>query len=108
MKRVQALQPLGRDQPFRWQWMLMYICTTTGRSLARFSLVIAETSGLTWSFLQLTQGNPLKRNFVHVNDLVSCMLAALDNPAAKQQKFNVCMDEPVDYVRIVQTPPFRS
>ncbi len=41
MKRVQALQPLGRDQPFRWQWMLMYICTTTGRSLARFSLVIA-------------------------------------------------------------------
>ena len=25
------------------------------------------------------------------------MLAALGNPAAKQSKFNVCMDEPVDY-----------
>ena len=50
------------------------------------------------AYLCLQQGNPLKRNFVHVDDLVSCMLAALDNPAAKQQKFNVCMDEPVDYV----------
>ena len=25
------------------------------------------------------------------------MLSALGNPAAKQSKFNVCMDEPVDY-----------
>lgn len=50
----------------------------------------------------------MKRNFVHVNDLVSCMLAALDNPAAKQQKFNVCMDEPVDYVRIASSHPFTA
>jgi UDP-glucose 4-epimerase len=42
-------------------------------------------------------GKPVKRNFVHVEDLVSAMLAALDNPAARQQTFNVCMDEPVDY-----------
>jgi UDP-glucose 4-epimerase len=33
---------------------------------------------------------------VHVNDLASAMLAALGHPKAKQQKFNICMDEPVD------------
>ena len=40
---------------------------------------------------------PVKRNFVHVDDLVSAMLLALDHPKAKQQLFNICMDEPVDY-----------
>ncbi len=42
-------------------------------------------------------GSPLKRNFVHVSDLVSAILAALDNPQARQQLFNIAMDEPVDY-----------
>ena len=42
-------------------------------------------------------GKPLKRNFVHVDDLVAAMLAALDNPRARQQLFNICMDMPVDY-----------
>ena len=42
-------------------------------------------------------GRPLKRNFVHVDDLVSAILAALDNPRATRQLFNICMDEPVDY-----------
>ena len=42
-------------------------------------------------------GNPVKRNFVHVDDLVSALLLAIDNPRARQQLFNVCMDEPVDY-----------
>ena len=42
-------------------------------------------------------GQPLKRNFVHVDDLVSAILCALDHPQAKGQTFNVCMDEPVDY-----------
>lgn len=42
-------------------------------------------------------GQAVKRNFVHVNDLVSSMLLAIDNPQARQQTFNVCMDEPVDY-----------
>ena len=42
-------------------------------------------------------GNPLKRNFVHVEDLVDAILAALDNPAARNKLYNVCMDEPVDY-----------
>jgi nucleoside-diphosphate-sugar epimerase len=40
---------------------------------------------------------PVKRNFVHVDDLVSAILAAIDHPKAHQQLFNICMDEPVDY-----------
>ena len=43
------------------------------------------------------QGQPVKRNFVHVDDLVSAILLALDHPRASQQTFNICMDEPVDY-----------
>lgn len=43
------------------------------------------------------EGRPVKRNFVHVDDLSSSILAALDHPGARQQMFNICMDEPVDY-----------
>jgi nucleoside-diphosphate-sugar epimerase len=42
-------------------------------------------------------GRPLKRNFIHVDDLVEAMIAAIDHPAARQQLFNVGMTEPVDY-----------
>jgi nucleoside-diphosphate-sugar epimerase len=42
-------------------------------------------------------GQPLKRNFVHVSDLASAILAALDNPQARQQPFNIAMTRPVDY-----------
>jgi len=42
-------------------------------------------------------GRPVKRNFVHVSDLVESMIVALGHPNARQQTFNVCMDEPVDY-----------
>jgi nucleoside-diphosphate-sugar epimerase len=42
-------------------------------------------------------GRPVKRNFVHIHDLVSAILHAIDNPRASQQTFNICMDEPVDY-----------
>jgi nucleoside-diphosphate-sugar epimerase len=44
-----------------------------------------------------TEGHALKRNFVHVKDLVSAMLAAIDHPAARQQLFNVAMTQPADY-----------
>jgi UDP-glucose 4-epimerase len=47
--------------------------------------------------LRDADGRPLKRNFVHVDDLVAAILAALDNPRAERQLFNVCMDRPVDY-----------
>jgi UDP-glucose 4-epimerase len=42
-------------------------------------------------------GQPVKRNFVHVCDLVDAILLALDAPRARQQLMNVCMDEPLDY-----------
>jgi len=42
-------------------------------------------------------GVPVKRNFVHVDDLVDAIVTALGHPKACQQRFNVCMDEPVDY-----------
>jgi nucleoside-diphosphate-sugar epimerase len=43
------------------------------------------------------ESRPLQRNFVHVDDLVSAILAAIDNPQTKGELFNICMDEPVDY-----------
>jgi nucleoside-diphosphate-sugar epimerase len=43
---------------------------------------------------------PLKRNFIHVSDLVSAILLALDNPAANGELFNVAMDVPVDYASV--------
>lgn len=42
-------------------------------------------------------GQPMRRNYVHVNDLVEAILKAIDNPQARWQTFNICMDEPVDY-----------
>lgn len=47
--------------------------------------------------LRDADGRPLKRNFVHVDDLVSAILAAIDNPRARQQLFNISMDRPVCY-----------
>jgi nucleoside-diphosphate-sugar epimerase len=45
-------------------------------------------------------GRPIKRNFVHVDDVVEAILAALDRPAARQELFNIAMDEPVDYAEV--------
>ena len=42
-------------------------------------------------------GQPVKRNFVHVEDLIGAILRSIDHPKARQQTFNICMDEPVDY-----------
>ena len=42
-------------------------------------------------------GSPVKRNFVHVSDLVEAIVAAVYHEAAAGETFNVCMDEPVDY-----------
>jgi UDP-glucose 4-epimerase len=47
--------------------------------------------------LQEEDGTPLKRNFVHVDDLVEAIVAALVAPAARQRLYNIAMDEPVDY-----------
>jgi UDP-glucose 4-epimerase len=45
-------------------------------------------------------GKAVQRNFVHVSDLVDAVLLALDHPKARQQTFNICMDEPVDYQQV--------
>lgn len=42
-------------------------------------------------------GQPVKRNFVHVEDVVSALMLAIDHPRARQQLFNISMDEPIDY-----------
>jgi len=45
-------------------------------------------------------GEAVKRNFVHVSDLVEAVLLAMDHPKARQQTLNICMDEPVDYQQV--------
>lgn len=47
-------------------------------------------------------GEPVLRNFVHVEDLVSALLVALDHPKSHQETFNICMDEPVSYRRVAE------
>ncbi|HEY4815835.1 MAG TPA: NAD(P)-dependent oxidoreductase [Candidatus Acidoferrum sp.] len=42
-------------------------------------------------------GQPVRRNFVHVTDLLDAILLALDHPGALGHVFNISMDEPVDY-----------
>lgn len=49
-----------------------------------------------------SDGQPVKRNFVHVEDLASALLLALDHPKARQQTFNICMNEPVDYRKLAE------
>jgi nucleoside-diphosphate-sugar epimerase len=47
-------------------------------------------------------GVPVKRNFVHVEDVVSAILTALDHAGAHQETFNICMDQPVDYAEVAR------
>ena len=47
-------------------------------------------------------GLPIKRNFVHVDDLVSAIMIALNHPRARQETFNICMNEPVDYAEVAR------
>jgi UDP-glucose 4-epimerase len=71
------------------------------------SMVTAEkaeacrTNG-TIPLLRDADGVPLKRNFVHVEDLVSAILKALHAPQARQRLYNIAMDEPVDYAEVAR------
>ncbi|HYE04184.1 MAG TPA: NAD(P)-dependent oxidoreductase [Planctomycetota bacterium] len=47
-------------------------------------------------------GEPVMRGFVHVSDLAAATAIALDHPKARQQTFNIGMDEPVDYRRAAE------
>lgn len=42
-------------------------------------------------------GTPLKRNFVHLDDLVSAIALAIGNNKIKGKTLNISMDEPIDY-----------
>ena len=51
-------------------------------------------------YASLTQFLPAEArssNFVHVEDLVNAILRVLDQPKARRETFNICVDEPVDY-----------
>lgn len=48
------------------------------------------------------EGEAIYRNFVHLSDLVSAILIALDNPAVAQETFNICMDEPIHYRKVAE------
>jgi nucleoside-diphosphate-sugar epimerase len=43
------------------------------------------------------EGQPLKRSFIHVDDLVRAIIASIDNEKAFGELFNIAMSEPVDY-----------
>jgi UDP-glucose 4-epimerase len=47
--------------------------------------------------LRDADGKPLKRNFVHVDDLTDALLLALDNPVTRGRTYNIAMNDPVDY-----------
>ena len=45
-------------------------------------------------------GTPVRRNFVHVDDLVDAIVRALTAEPARQRLYNICMNEPVDYAQV--------
>lgn len=48
------------------------------------------------------EGNAIRRNFVHVSDLVNAIGISIDHPKAKQQLFHICMSRPVDYGEVAE------
>ncbi|UOY04919.1 NAD(P)-dependent oxidoreductase [Muricauda sp. SCSIO 64092] len=47
-------------------------------------------------------GKPLKRNFIHVSDLIRAISKVWDNPQAHGELFNIAMDGPLDYDEATQ------
>ena len=41
---------------------------------------------------------PLKRNFIHINDLTQAIMLALDHPNTSGELINIAMEEPFDYL----------
>lgn len=50
--------------------------------------------------LQDRDGIAIRRNFVHVTDLVAAICLALTAPVARQRLYNIAMDAPVDYAEV--------
>ena len=66
------------------------------------TMVPPEVAARAWAegavpLLRDADGRPLKRNFVHVDDLTAALVLALDNPVTRGRTYNIAMDEPVDY-----------
>lgn len=80
---------LGPDQFGGPEWSEL----VAEADLARFREIEAVP------FMRDQSGDPLMRNFVHVDDLVSAILSALGNPRANGELFNITMNEPVNYKR---------
>lgn len=59
-----------------------------------------------------SEGKAIDRNMIQLEDLVKAIKMAIDHPKAKQQLFNISMDEPVNYGKaaeyISQTRGFSS
>jgi nucleoside-diphosphate-sugar epimerase len=47
-------------------------------------------------------GAPMKRNFIHLDDLIEAIIIALHADGAAGKTFNICMDEPVDYAETAE------
>jgi nucleoside-diphosphate-sugar epimerase len=80
----------GADRFGGPDWSTMVTQTELARAL--------ETGAV--PLLMESDGTPLKRNFVHVDDLVEAIVIALSAKAARQRLFNIAMDEPVDYAAV--------
>ena len=52
--------------------------------------------------LRDAKGMPLKRNFVHVDDLVEAITLAMDRHDIGGRLFNICMDRPVVYGEVAE------
>lgn len=48
------------------------------------------------------RGQPLRRSFIHVDDIVRAILMSIDNERAFGELFNIAMNEPVDYGQVSQ------
>jgi len=60
---------------------------------------LARKYSASWTvpLLRDAKGMPLKRNFVHVEDLVEAIILAMGRQDLGGRLFNICMDRPVDY-----------
>ncbi|RYI32755.1 MAG: NAD(P)-dependent oxidoreductase, partial [Acetobacteraceae bacterium] len=65
--------------------------------LAGPELAAAAIASSAVPLLQDHDGTAIRRNFIHLSDLVAAICKALTAPAARQRLYNIAMDAPVDY-----------
>ena len=67
-----------------------------------FELALKYHESGTVPLLRDAKGMPLKRNFVHVDDLVEAITLAMDRHDIGGRLFNICMDRPVVYGEVAE------